>query len=171
MLSITLVLLMKWFYTPERRGCPYVAFLFCGLTFSSHQLLFATAFGLQVIVMCADANLRRDLCFANTLLFFAGLIANGLGCLPVLDSHPPQLNLLWLAFFSVGIGSIGMCILQTVRTLRFLTEWKAVLVMAAMFLLGLTSHVYLPIASMTTPPANWGYPRTVEGFWHAVTRG
>jgi hypothetical protein len=29
----------------------------------------------------------------------------------------------------------------------------------------------MPIASMTNPPMNWGYPRTEEGFWHALTRG
>ena len=30
---------------------------------------------------------------------------------------------------------------------------------------------YVPIASMTNPPANWGYARTVTGFLHVLTRG
>ena len=38
-------------------------------------------------------------------------------------------------------------------------------------LLGLAPYFYLPIASMTEPPGNWGYARTVEGFFHLVTRG
>jgi tetratricopeptide (TPR) repeat protein len=29
----------------------------------------------------------------------------------------------------------------------------------------------MPVASMTNPPMNWGYPRTWEGFLHALTRG
>ncbi|HEX5218420.1 MAG TPA: hypothetical protein VFZ59_02545, partial [Verrucomicrobiae bacterium] len=29
----------------------------------------------------------------------------------------------------------------------------------------------LPLASMTNPPVNWGYPRTVEGFFYALSRG
>ena len=32
-------------------------------------------------------------------------------------------------------------------------------------------YFYMPIASMTNPPLNWGYPRTETGFWHAFTRG
>src|ERR1041385_2167913 len=30
---------------------------------------------------------------------------------------------------------------------------------------------YMPLAGMTDPPMQWGYPRTVEGFIHAFTRG
>ncbi len=37
--------------------------------------------------------------------------------------------------------------------------------------LGLCFFIYMPIASDTNPPMNWGYPRTMEGFKHAVTRG
>ena len=38
-------------------------------------------------------------------------------------------------------------------------------------LLGLSLYFYLPIASMTNPPVNWGYPRSVTGFVHVLTRG
>ena len=37
--------------------------------------------------------------------------------------------------------------------------------------LGIAFYGYLPIASDTNPPMNWGYPRTWEGFKHAITRG
>ena len=36
---------------------------------------------------------------------------------------------------------------------------------------GASFYFYMPIASMTNPPMNWGYPRTKEGFFHALTRG
>src|ERR1043166_1653459 len=42
---------------------------------------------------------------------------------------------------------------------------------AAMFVLGISLYLYVPIASMTNPPVNWGYPRTVEGFYHVLGRG
>src|SRR3989442_2530102 len=61
--------------------------------------------------------------------------------------------------------------LLAINTGQFFREGKAGFKMGAMFPLGLTPPLYLPIASMTTPPANWGYPRTVEGFVHTVTRG
>lgn len=37
--------------------------------------------------------------------------------------------------------------------------------------LGVAFYGYMPISSETNPPMNWGYPRTWEGFKHALTRG
>jgi hypothetical protein len=36
---------------------------------------------------------------------------------------------------------------------------------------GLSVYFYLPLASMTNPPVNWGYARTAEGFVHVINRG
>lgn len=37
---------------------------------------------------------------------------------------------------------------------------------------GLAVYAYMPIVSdLRNPPMNWGYPRTWEGFKHAITRG
>ena len=36
---------------------------------------------------------------------------------------------------------------------------------------GVSFYLYMPITSMSNPPMNWGYPRTVQGFFHALTRG
>lgn len=38
--------------------------------------------------------------------------------------------------------------------------------------LGVGFYIYMPIVSdLRNPPMNWGYPRTWEGFKHAITRG
>ena len=38
--------------------------------------------------------------------------------------------------------------------------------------IGLAFYAYMPIVSdLRNPPMNWGYPRTWEGFKHAITRG
>ena len=38
--------------------------------------------------------------------------------------------------------------------------------------LGVSFYAYMPIVSdLRNPPMNWGYPRTWEGFKHAITRG
>lgn len=37
--------------------------------------------------------------------------------------------------------------------------------------LGFAVYLYEPISCMTVPPMQWGYPRTVEGFFHALSRG
>jgi hypothetical protein len=36
---------------------------------------------------------------------------------------------------------------------------------------GASFYFYEAIAGMTNPPMEWGYPRTVEGFFHALQRG
>ena len=38
--------------------------------------------------------------------------------------------------------------------------------------LGVSFYLYMPIVSdLRNPPMNWGYPRTWDGFKHAITRG
>ena len=38
--------------------------------------------------------------------------------------------------------------------------------------LGVSFYAYMPIVSdLRNPPMNWGYPRTWEGFKHAIMRG
>ncbi len=74
-------------------------------------------------------------------------------------------------FYSVGIASIIACAWLTIQTASLLTEWKALLLMGLVFCFGLAFYFYEPLAGMTNPPMEWGYPRTVEGFFHALTRG
>ncbi|WP_372806184.1 protein O-mannosyl-transferase family [Pontiella sp.] len=37
--------------------------------------------------------------------------------------------------------------------------------------IGLGFYLYMPLSSDQNPPINWGYPRTWQGFMHAITRG
>ncbi len=37
--------------------------------------------------------------------------------------------------------------------------------------LGAAFYAYMPLASDSNPPMNWGFPKTWEGFKHAVSRG
>ncbi|HSY43040.1 MAG TPA: hypothetical protein VK811_03965, partial [Candidatus Acidoferrum sp.] len=74
-------------------------------------------------------------------------------------------------FHLVGLSSIAATIWLTMKTQKFGTEWKAVLMMAVMWTLGVMVYLYEPVSCMTDPPMQWGYPRTVEGFFHALSRG
>lgn len=71
------------------------------------------------------------------------------------------------AFSLIGVAAA----VAIIRTRRVGSERLPTMLCALLFLLGLGAYFYLPIASMTEPPANWGYARTVEGFFHQVTRG
>ena len=46
--------------------------------------------------------------------------------------------------------------------------WLVVIVCGVLWIAGVAFYFYEPIAGMTDPPMQWGYPRTVEGFFHAL---
>ena len=48
---------------------------------------------------------------------------------------------------------------------------RQALLYTGLFLCGCAFYLYMPIASATNPPMNWGYAATKEGFLHAITRG
>lgn len=56
-------------------------------------------------------------------------------------------------------------------TRKFGVEWLVVLICGVCWIAGAMFYFYMPLAGMTNPPMQWGYPRTVEGFIHAFTRG
>ena len=49
--------------------------------------------------------------------------------------------------------------------------WLLVLTCGLLWGCGAAFYLYEPLAGMTDPPMQWGYPRTVEGFFHALSRG
>ena len=81
---------------------------------------------------------------------------------------------------SPAIYAIHHLIGVTLLLLTFCFIWRAnrfgshiftVGFCGAFWALGVSFYLYMPVASMTNPPMNWGYPRTVQGFKHALTRG
>ena len=54
---------------------------------------------------------------------------------------------------------------------RLMRHWWPLVACGLCFAAGAAFYFYMPLASMTNPPMNWGYPRTAEGFVHAFTRG
>ena len=50
-------------------------------------------------------------------------------------------------------------------------EWLVVIGCAICWLLGAAFYLYMPLAGMSNPPMQWGYPREFNGFIHAFTRG
>jgi hypothetical protein len=72
-------------------------------------------------------------------------------------------------FFAIVYGAISIAL--TIKSKGLLDRWRIATLTAASFLCGLIFYFYLPLASMTNPPVNWGYPRTLEGFAHVLGRG
>ena len=167
-LMIVLVCLMRWNYAPRQRWYLYIGMFFFGLCVTIHQTLILAALGVEIGIAARDAKLGRDMFCANSVLYFLGLIAKARHMVGFFDSTNPMV---FTIFNAIGIGSLAACIYLTIKTTGLLTEWKALLIMVPMWLGGAGFYFYEAISGMTNPPMEWGYPRTVEGFWHAISRG
>ncbi|MBI2927475.1 MAG: DUF2723 domain-containing protein [Verrucomicrobia bacterium] len=162
-----LALLLRWIYAPDQRRYLYWAFFLFGICFTNHQTLIVAAMGIEVAIAAAQPKLGRDLFAANSVVYVLGLILKANNMLTTFDQNTP----LFVIYNLVGLGSLATCVWLTLQTGKLLTEWKPVLILGGLWLLGAAFYFYMPLAGMTNPPLNWGYPRTWGGFIHAFTRG
>ncbi len=86
--------------------------------------------------------------------------------------------LLGLAAFALGIGLGNHLTLIFVLPAALLLlwperarwlRWQLLLPSAALFVLGLSVYLYLPLAAQQRPAVNWGNPQTWKGFLWVVT--
>ncbi|MGA2656972.1 MAG: DUF2723 domain-containing protein [Verrucomicrobiota bacterium] len=168
---LMLVFLMRWIYAPHQLRYAYWAAFVFGICYTMHQSLIVAALGFEVLLAAGNPRLGRDVFLGNFLLYLLYWLAYELS-----GRQHPFHNIgakqgLLVLFNGVGMGSLVACILLTMRTKKLGTEWLPVLIMAGLWVLGISFYLYEPISGMTNPPMEWGYPRTREGFWHALTRG
>jgi Protein of unknown function (DUF2723) len=168
LLSIVLCVLMRWAYSPGRRRYLYAACFIYGLTLTNSEALLTVALGLQLFILFYDRELGREIFFANTILLFGLFAVEKCGYVFLEGTFTGNMR---AYYFSIAISSSVLCLGLIIWTRRFLTRWKPTLICSSMLFLGLLLYFYLPIASMTNPPSNWGYPRTMEGFFHVLSRG
>ena len=158
--------LMRWMYAPQQRRFLYLAMFLYGLCATIHQTLLLSAMGIEVAIALASPRLGRDMFLGNSAIFLVGLLL--MGSVPALQNMSTiEKNL----FYIVGIGSIAAGGWLAMETKGFLSEWKALIFMGLAWVLGICVYFYEPVSGMTDPPMQWGYPRTVEGFFHALSRG
>ena len=168
LLCLFLGLLMRWLFRPEDKRYLYLAALAYGLLLANSQIELALAPAIPFLVMTGNRKLARDMFLAAGLMFLAGLFGYWPSRLPGFSHYQPGEGF-FVALLGVVSGLMGLGLVIWTR-LAF-TEWKAVLICGGVFVLGLIFYLYLPVASMPDPPVNWSYPRTVEGFFHLITRG
>ena len=165
--ALMLCFLMRWTGRPERRRFLYGAVFVYGLLLTGNQELLVMTPALLLLVILSDQELGRDLALVISLLAIADWAVSALGLSRWLGSDMLRSVGLLVAFLLVGVAAV----IAIVRTRRFGSEWKSASLCGVLFLMGLGFYLYLPFASMTNPPVNWGYPRTREGFFHVLTRG
>jgi len=104
------------------------------------------------------------------MLVFFGCLALFLGCITHYIPAASDISNPFLLFIATVIT--GVIFVHLIKKTKALSkEWLVVLVCGVVWLLGAAFYFYEPIACMTDPPMQWAYPRTLDGFWHALTRG
>lgn len=166
--TIILWLLTRVSFYSGGRGMLCLAFFVFGLLLTSSQELLIALPGFTCLVMFSRGRLGRDLAIFVLPLAAALAIPNGWNANPWLEDYFTLPNWPMILAFIAALFGGGVAIIIT-RGLG--SHWKSVLVAAFGLISGLAFYLYLPIAAMTTPPMNWGYPRTVEGFFHVIGRG
>jgi Flp pilus assembly protein TadD len=166
-----LVCLLRWIYAPHQlRYAYWAAFLF-GLCITLHQSLLVAAIGIEVALAAGNPKLGRDAFLGNFIIYLADFVMLALTGDHMFHNIGAKPGLLFI-FNAIGIGSLVASIWLAVRTKSMMgTCWKPVLIMAGLWMLGVSFYLYMAVSGMTDPPMMWGYPRTVEGFFHALTRG
>ena len=165
---LMLLSLMRWIYAPRQRGYLYCAFFFFGISATIHQSLLVAAIGLEIGIAFAQPKLGRDLFFCNTFVWLVLLVAKSTG---TWTSFAQSTDMVTIIVNAVGIGSAVACFWLAIATGGLLTEVVSCLWMGLLWVAGSAFYFYEAIAGMTNPPMEWGYPRTVDGFFHALTRG
>ncbi len=163
--------LLRWIYAPHQLKYLYWTMFLFGICFTNHQTLLVAAMGIQVAIIFANPKLGRDMMVANCAIYLIGLVMKARGNLSTFDSVGGQMNVMFIIFNLVGIASMMALAWLYFKTENLLTELKPVFLSGVCWIAGAAFYFYMPLASMTNPPMNWGYPRTVEGFKHALTRG
>jgi len=168
LLTSVLYLLWRWFIDPGSKRLLYLAFFVYGLTVTNSQLLLAFAFGLVIIAVFACPALGSDLSITVGVGQILVIIADASGFWPDFNEYLSTLLPIQLA---ICIACVGIGGFLAIRQRALFTKWKVTLAASFCFVVGLTLYLYEPIASMTNPPVNWAYPRTVTGFVHLISRG
>ncbi len=167
-MMLVLLCLMRWNYAPHQRGYLYLGFFFLGICSTIHQTLTMAIMGIEIGVAARDAKLGRDLFLLNTVVYLLGLGAKAGHLVGFFDTSTPMV---FTIYNGVGLASMAACVYLMIKTSGLCTEWKAVLYIGLLSFCGASFYFYEALSGMTNPPMEWGYPRTVEGFWHALSRG
>lgn len=167
-LMFVLVFMLRWIYAPHQRRYLYLAMFCFGICWTIHQTLMVAAMGLEIGIIMCQPKLGRDFLFFSSVIYILVLIGKSAHVVTGFDSANPMI---FTIFNAIGLASVAGCIWLTIQTAGLLTEWSVVVWAGLVFAIGVGFYFYEPLAGMTNPPMEWGYPRTVPGFIEAITRG
>jgi len=169
-LMLIILLAYRWMCRPKDDKILYVTAFIFGLGLTNHQTLLFISIGLLAAIWFRDRALFRDSIAVGFVAVSAYLFWKATQ-LP--STGPAAAQAARTRLFTETLAVLfllspaGLYLIER----KIMTEWKRVFLIIACTALGLSFYAYMPFASEQNPPMNWGYPRTLEGFKHAITRG
>jgi len=163
--SLVLLFLYRWMVEPEKSKWLLLCAFAFGLGITNHQTLMFMGLAMAVGILFRDWKLGRDFIIACIPLAIM-VIAN-----KVLAGKNSDWS--WLAGWDhIGFWAwTAYAIIVPIIATFTLPKGKIVGPTLLVMLVGLSFYLYMPFSSDQNPPINWGYPRTWQGFMHAITRG
>ena len=159
--TAVLLFLYRWSVEPENPKPLFLMAFTFGLGLTNHQTLLFMGFAIALTVLLRHIRLARDFTIVG-VFYIILLAANMFGPPEWAWVQGPKSTAFWFwSIYALIVPILGL----------FLPNGKTVCATFLLMLLGLSFYLYMPISSDQNPPINWGYPRTWEGFMHAITRG
>jgi len=159
-LILVLLLVYKWMTRPSDGTLFLVALIF-GVGLTNYQVLLLAMLALAILIMLRDFELFRDFAVAGGPIVLVLLLMRAKMLPPV--THPTHISM----YLYLGLNGAWL-----ILAYFLLPRGKTAAITILLAELGVSVYAYMPIVSdLRNPPMNWGYPRTWEGFQHAVSRG
>ncbi len=159
-LVFVLLFVYLWLNRPKDKYLYWLALVF-GIGLTNYQVLLLAALALAIVVLFKDFELFRDFALVGGPLVGAVALVY-VGILPAIE-HPTEP--LW--YWYLGLNGTLL-----ILSYYFLPRGKTVAITILLAQVGVAVYAYMPIVSdLRNPPMNWGYPRTWDGFMHAISRG
>lgn len=142
--------------------------------------LWIAPLGCFVIHVVQLYQARRSAAFLNVCTAVGSLVCAAVVVLIccALDFQDGDFNARFLKFVVAAAvvatllaGSLILLLYEKLPDSAALRSVAPFILSVLMFAAGSSLYLYMPLASMTNPPMNWGYTRTLEGFRHHIIRG
>ena len=160
LVGLFLLSLYWWVRRPERDLPILSTFFTFALCMSNHHLTLALA----PLPLLVPLLIRRS-------VFWEVLVASLLSAAIVylgfawLSNDPTTWSTAMRFFYFAMLALIVLLVLRWKRT-----DLRVIFLVPLVVILGLLPYAYMPIASSTNPPMNWGYTSTPEGFFYSINR-
>ncbi|MGA1123489.1 MAG: protein O-mannosyl-transferase family [Chthoniobacterales bacterium] len=160
LVGLFLLSLYWWVRRPERDLPILAAFFTFSLCMSNHHLTLALAPLPLLIPLLIRRSVFWEVLVAS--LLSAAIVYLGFGWL----SNDGTTWSTAMRFFYFAL--LALIVLLVVRWRR--TDLRVIFLVPLAVIVGLLPYAYMPIASSTNPPMNWGYTSTPEGFFYSINR-